>query len=192
MVLLEAQADTCSRVGGFDYRCHRNSYTELNKRVTHTYSGGMLTHAVVGGDTDHGSKIHYMKLFSFFTKKNKPNTFLDPIPDSVDKFEWTGSDFYLLITGATQIEKGSYDTLMTPKTFEWSRISQIKWPIYRVGEDEYSFSFEKNGIEITFCESVRFNKAKQIGDEIVEKLCSTGQIVNLYVMAKPKIYLNKA
>ena len=132
-----------------------------------------------------------MKLFSFFSKKVKTVSFPDQVPDNVDTSGWTGADFYLIIAGATQIDKNNYDKLLTPKTLEWSRMNQIKWPIYKVGEGEYSFSFEKHGMEITFSETIQFNTAKQIANEIIEKLSSSNQILNLYILAKPRVFKNK-
>ena len=74
---------------------------------------------------------------------------------------------------------------MTPRNFAWSKPPLIKWPFYIVGKDEYSFFFEKRGIEMSFNETIEFNKAKQIADEIVEKICATGQKADLHVVGKP-------
>ena len=84
-----------------------------------------------------------MKLFSFLTNKYKTARIYDLVPESVDKSGCTGDDFRLLIIGAGQIEKIDYDNLMTPKKVEWTRMTQIKWPIYKVEKGYYSFSFEK-------------------------------------------------
>jgi hypothetical protein len=127
-----------------------------------------------------------MKLLTFFRSKKKDAIF-GIVPDSVDKSSWTGKDFYFLITGMVQLQKEEYDKIMTPTTFEWSRLS-TKWPIYNVGKDEYGFSFEKSGIEMTFSEKIEFSKAKQIANEIIENICSTGQKVELHVVVITRVY----
>lgn len=133
--------------------------------------------------------MQIMKLFNFLTNKNKTAPIYDLVPESVDKSKWTGNDFRLLITGAGQIERIDYDNLMTPKTIEWTRMTQVKWPIYKIEKGYYSFSFETHGIEIEFSNTIKFHVAKKLGDEIVEKLSSSGPFVNLHVLVKPRIYL---
>jgi hypothetical protein len=136
--------------------------------------------------------MQIMKLFSFFTNKNKTAPIYDLVAESVDKSKWTGGDFRLLITGVEQLEKIDYDNLMTPKTVEWTRMTQIRFPIYKIEKGTYSFSFEKDGIEIEFSNTIRFPDAKKIGDEIAEKLCSSGQSVNLHVLVNTRVYLTQA
>ena len=130
-----------------------------------------------------------MKLFNFLTNKNKTAPIYDLVPESVDKSGWRGDDFRLLITGAGQIEKIDYDNLMTPKTVEWTRMGRIRWPIYKIEKGHYSFSCETHGIEIVFTNSISFQDAKKIGDEILEKLSSSGHFVNLHVLVNPRVYL---
>ena len=129
-----------------------------------------------------------MKLFTFFRSERK-DVIRDLVPDNVDKSKWTGKDFHFLITGIVQLDKEDYDKIMTPTSFKWSRLSN-KLPVYNVGKDEYGFSFEKSGIEITFSDTIEFSKAKQIADEIVKNICSTGQKVELHVVANSKVYRN--
>ena len=68
------------------------------------------------------------------------------------------------------------------------KINKNDWTYYQVGQDEYSYSWEMPGIQMTFNESIPFQKAKKIADEIVEKIRATGQDAELMTLDKTKVY----
>ncbi len=77
---------------------------------------------------------------------------------------------------------------MTPVSFEWTKTTKNDWTYYQVGEDEYSYSWEMPGIQMTFNESIPYRKAKRIADEVVENIRATGQAAELVTLDKTKVY----
>jgi hypothetical protein len=129
-----------------------------------------------------------MSLFNFF-KRNKKADKDPPVVDStVDRTAWTGKDFEFLITGDIEIPKDTYDSIMTPNSIEWIKIDKNNWTYYQVGQDEYNYSWEMPGIQMTFNESISYQKAKKIADEVVENIKATGQKAELVVLDKTKVY----
>jgi len=146
-----------------------------------------------------------MKLFRFLKKKLNE---LDNIPDdnltekvirksnvktetnneNIDRTNWTGENFEFLITGVDEIPNEEYDRIMTPNTFEWRKVIKDEWPFYKVGKDEFSFSWEIPGIQFTFNKEVKYEKAKKIADEIIENINSIGQKAELLTLESNKIY----
>jgi len=150
-----------------------------------------------------------MKLFRFLKKKLNE---LDNIPEdnltqkvteksnaetesktetnneNSDRTNWTGENFEFLITGVDEIPNEEYDRIMTPNSFEWKKVIKDEWPFYKVGEDEFSFSWEIPGIQFTFNKEVKYGKAKKIADEIIENINSIGQKAELLTLESNKIY----
>ena len=150
-----------------------------------------------------------MKLFRFLKKKLNE---LDNIPEekptekitektavenerkaetnteNIDRTNWTGENFEFLITGVDEIPNEGYDRIMTPNSFEWKKLIKDDWPFYVIGEDEFSFSWEIPGIQLTFNKEVKYEKAKKIADEIIENINSTGHKAELITLEKNKVY----
>ena len=132
-----------------------------------------------------------MKLFSFLKKKWKPDEeILTFIPETVDKSKWTGNDFDLLITGNIQLPEDEYDKIMTPNSFPWNKVTLAKWAMYNVEQDSFCFSKDIHGIQMSFNETISYQKARRIADEIIENIKATGQKADLLVLGKPKIYFS--
>ena len=122
-----------------------------------------------------------MSLFDFFRRKKKSDR-------PVDKSQWTGKDFEFLITGNIVISESDFDKIMTPRSFEWIKVSKNGWTYYQIGQDEFSYSWEIPGIQMTFNESMPYQKAKKIADEVVENIKGTGQSAELVTIDKTKVY----
>ncbi len=127
-----------------------------------------------------------MGLLNFLKKKVKAVT--GPDSSNEGTSEWTGKDFEFLITGVIDIPAGDYDQIMTPNSLEWIKIVKDEWPYYRVGSDEFSYSWEMPGIQMTFNEQVPFEKAKKIADEVIENIRGLGQSAELMTIDKTKLY----
>ncbi|UZO79771.1 hypothetical protein NBT05_12515 [Aquimarina sp. ERC-38] len=150
-----------------------------------------------------------MKLFQFLKKKLNE---LDNIPEekppkkitekttvenerkaetnteNIDRTNWTGENFEFLITEVDEIPNEEYDRIMTPNSFEWKKVIKDDWPFYVVGEDEFSFSSEIPGIQLTFNKEMKYEKAKKIADEIIENINSIGQKAKLITLEKNKVF----
>ena len=89
-----------------------------------------------------------------------------------DTSNLTGKDFEFLITHPDDFEISSdlFDKLMTPDTIEWTKVIKNNWTYYKVGQDEFSYSWEPPGIQMTFNEEIEYDKAKKIADQVVTKL----------------------
>ena len=55
---------------------------------------------------------------------------------------------------------------------------------YKVGQDEFSYSVEEPGIQMTFNKEINFDKAKKIGDEVISNIIATGQQAELLILDK--------
>ncbi|MBL7747032.1 MAG: hypothetical protein JNM19_06365 [Chitinophagaceae bacterium] len=128
-----------------------------------------------------------MSIFDFFRRKRKVNQDIPDTGIAIDQAQWTGKDFDFLIKGDIEISPDMYDKIMTPDSFEWIKIVKDDWTYYQVGQDEYSYSWEIPGIQMTFNESIPFHKAKQIANQVVEKIRATGQDAQLVILDKLKI-----
>jgi hypothetical protein len=131
-----------------------------------------------------------MKLFSFLIKKKTGKPAPISVPETVDKSKWTGKDFDFLITGNLRIPQDEYDNIMTPNSLDWNKVSIAKWSIYYVGPDTFCFFKDMHGIQMSFNETITYQKAKRITDEIIDNIKSTGQTADLIVLAKPDIYFS--
>ena len=110
------------------------------------------------------------------------------ISETNERSAWTGADFEFLLSGDLDISKEDYDKIMTPKSFEWNKIIKDDWPYYQIGQDEFSYSWEEPGIQMTFNNEITFEKAKRIADEIIQNIETTGQDVELIILNKENIY----
>lgn len=79
-------------------------------------------------------------------------------------------EFLLMAPDDIEIRNEDFDRIMTPDSMEWEKIHKNSWVYYQVGNDEFSYSFEMPGIQMTFNDDISFDKAKQIADEVATKL----------------------
>jgi len=93
----------------------------------------------------------------------------------------TGKDFEFLITpGDLEIKRDDFDNLMTPDSLQWTKVSKNDKTFYQVGKDEFSYSTDKSGIQMTFNHEITFEKARQIVEEVSNKLTQyTGKEINV-------------
>ena len=85
--------------------------------------------------------------------------------------EMTGKDFEVLITpDELDIKADDFDHIMTPDSMAWTKTIKDNWVYYQVDKDEFSYSWEMQGIQMTFNPEMTYLKAKQIVDEVVKKL----------------------
>jgi hypothetical protein len=132
-----------------------------------------------------------MGIFDIFKRKKNPNNKNLESKDSfknVDFNNWTGENFEFLITSVEDIPYDEYDNIMTPHSFEWIKVIKDEYTLYRVGEDEFSFSWEMPGIQLTFNKEIKYLKAKKIADEIIENLNSIGQNAELLILESNKVH----
>lgn len=127
------------------------------------------------------------KLFNLLTTKEPTGNSLGAT--AIDKSKLSGSDFEFLITpGDIEVKKEDFDRVMTPNSFPWTKSIKGNWPYFEVNNDEFSYSWEEPGIQMTFNNAISYNKAKLIADEVVTKLSEyTGQEVNLIFIPKDKV-----
>jgi hypothetical protein len=129
-----------------------------------------------------------MSLFNFFKRNKKADKEPPSVDTTVDRSLWKGKDFEFLITGDIDIPVDTYDSVMTPNSFEWVKIDKDNWTYYQVGQDEFSYSSEMPGIQMTFNDAIPFQKAKKIADEVIENLKMIGQLAELVILDKTKVY----
>lgn len=83
----------------------------------------------------------------------------------------TGKDFEFLITpGNLEIKPEDFDVLMTPDSLPWTKASKSDRTWYQVDQDEFSYSRNDRGIQMVFNPGIRFEKARQIVEEVETKL----------------------
>ncbi len=131
-----------------------------------------------------------MRLFKFIKNKLRLGAVLKPVdhpPIIIDRTSWTGQDFEFLIIGDINLFS-DFDKIMTPNSIEWRKIIKNGWQYYQVGQDEFSYSFEEPGIQMTFNKEISFSKAKIIGDEVINNINETGQKAELLVLDKKQVY----
>jgi hypothetical protein len=125
-------------------------------------------------------------LARLFTRKTLPPVDPQPSPaPPVDLSALTGKDFEFLITpGDLAIPAADVDNLLTPDSFGWTKLMKGNWPYYQVDDDEFTYSWEPPGIQMTFSSGISYPKAKAIVDEVVRKLSAyTGQSVEWVVLS---------
>jgi hypothetical protein len=128
-------------------------------------------------------KVDYDKMVEDFKRQYN----LEKIRIDNDSSELTGKDFEFLIVGDIDVSS-NYDNVMTPNTFEWIKTVKNGWPYYQISQDEFSYSVEDSGIQMTFNKEIQYSKAKQIADEIIENILKTGQKAELIILDKSKVY----
>jgi hypothetical protein len=133
-----------------------------------------------------------MSLFDFLLKRKKPD---QPVVSTenlrevdIDVETWTGDNFEFLIKGDIEIPGEKFDEIMSPISFTCKKIERDNWIYYQIGNDEFSYSFEPPGIQMTFNKKITFKKAKQVGDEVVNNIRSTGQEAELVILSNGNIY----
>jgi hypothetical protein len=129
-----------------------------------------------------------MGLFDFFWKMKVTNKSVTPTGDNEDRSQWTGKDFEFLITGDVDIPAAEYDQIMTPNTFQWEKVNRGDWYYYQVGEDEFNYSWEMPGIQMTFNKEIKFEKAKRIAEEVISNIKASGQEAQLVVLNRSTVY----
>jgi hypothetical protein len=100
----------------------------------------------------------------------------------------TGKDFEFLITpGDIEIKSEDFDNLMTPDSMPWTKVVKNERTYYQVGVDAFSYSRETSGIQMSFNAEMTFEKARQIAEEVANKLIKyTGQDIEvLFVPTDP-------
>jgi|JI10StandDraft_1071094.scaffolds.fasta_scaffold642135_1 hypothetical protein len=122
------------------------------------------------------------------TNDNFPSAITDNNATTlVDRRSWTGEDFEFLIVGDIDVFS-DFDNIMTPNSFEWTKTTKNDWDYYQVEQDEFSYSVEEPGIQMTFNKEILFDKAKKIGDEVIAKINATGQKAELIILDNKKVY----
>jgi hypothetical protein len=121
-----------------------------------------------------------MKLFNFFKKKSKS---LEQIHESLLR----GKDFEFLIRGDLNIPDENWDQIMTPNSIVWEKVAENDW-IYKVGDDEFGYSWELPGIQMVFNPEIKYEKAKKIVEEVIQNLKESGQKPELVELDNNKIY----
>jgi len=93
----------------------------------------------------------------------------------------TGKDFEFLITpGDIKIKPEDFDNLMTPDSIAWTKVIKNEQTFYQVGIDEFSYSQGTPGIQMIFNAEMPFEKARQIAEEVSNKLIKyTGQEIEV-------------
>jgi len=111
----------------------------------------------------------FNRLFHKSTIEEIYTSILDNVP--VDKSELTGIDFEFLITPSDiDIKAEDFDNIMTPDSFNWTKTIRDGWQFYQIDNDEFSYSWELPGIQMTFNKTIKYNKAKLIADQVVTKI----------------------
>lgn len=109
--------------------------------------------------------------------------------DAVDRSTLTGADFEFLMTpGDIEIREEDFDRVMTPGSMQWTMTIRDGWTYFKVDNDEFSYSWEEPGIQMTFNVEISYDKAKRIADEVLVKLSEyTGQDMELIFIPRNKI-----
>jgi hypothetical protein len=100
----------------------------------------------------------------------------------------TGKDFEFLITpGDIEIKPEDFDHLMTPDSLPWTKVSKNDCTFYQVGKDEFSYTRETPGIQMSFNAEITFEKARKIVEEVADKLGKhTGQEIEVLFISVDK------
>ena len=109
--------------------------------------------------------------------------------DEINQYELTGKDFeFLIVPADIEIKAEDFDRLMTPDTISWIKIIKEGWVYYQVEKDEFSYSMEISGIQMTFNLEMPYAKARTIADEVMKKLSAyCNQKVEVLFIPKNKI-----
>ncbi|WP_300672469.1 hypothetical protein [Soonwooa sp.] len=114
-----------------------------------------------------------MSIFNFWKKnKKKESDFQkenteENLLNLESKTDFKNGEFEFLICGEIKLDSESWEKILSPNTIDTKKVLRNGWPYFQVGSDEYSYSFEEVGIQMTFNEEMEFQKAKRIADEII-------------------------
>ncbi len=94
-----------------------------------------------------------------------------PVPEQIE----------FLITGDIDalVQHPQFDEIMTPNTMSWTKIEKDQWIYYQVGNDEFYYSVEPPGLQMMFNDTITYQKAKQIADEVIHNIVKCGLSVEL-------------
>jgi len=95
--------------------------------------------------------------------------------------------FEFLITGDIELSPDQFNSLMIPASFHTKRVERNGWIYFQIDTDEFSYSWEPPGIQMTFNKEATFQKAKQIADEVVKNLNTAGFAAELLVISNAHI-----
>jgi hypothetical protein len=127
-------------------------------------------------------------MFKFLKRKKAHTPGPSEADAAVEAYNPMGKNFEFLITGDVVIPSEDYERIMTPNSFPCTKIIRDGWPYYQVDQDEFSYSWEIAGIQMTFNESADYMKAKKIAEEVVENIKATGQMAELNTIDVTKVY----
>ncbi|WP_298117055.1 hypothetical protein [Flavobacterium sp.] len=108
--------------------------------------------------------------------------------ENIDRSDWKGKDFEFMITGDINIPIDKFEEIMLPKSLELKEIQRDNWTYYQFGENEFTFSDEMVGIQMSFNDSIHYILAKEIVDEVLEQIKSFGQTPELLILRSDTIY----
>ena len=131
-------------------------------------------------------------MFNHFPRKTSVQLKPFLVTEKVDTSGWMGKDFEFLITGDVQIEASEYDTIMTPKSWTFKRATVGKWNMYTLDGELYCVSQEADGIHLSFTPAFTYAVARQIADEIMEKLQAARKPAALVVLGYPVTFLKES
>ena len=129
-----------------------------------------------------------MKLFRFLRERKTLDNSSQPDESMVDLLNSTGKDFEFLIRGDIEISSEDFDEVMTPNTYEWRKIERDGWLYFQVCNDEFSYSFEPPGFQMSFNQEITYVKAKAIADEVVLNIEGKGFKPELVVLSSKRVY----
>jgi phosphopentomutase len=70
----------------------------------------------------------------------------------------------------------------------WQKVDRDNCYYYQVEGDEFTYSWEMAGIQMTFNKEISFEKAKQIADEVIDNIKASGQKAELIVLDSSNVY----
>ncbi|WP_290796517.1 hypothetical protein [Flavihumibacter sp. UBA7668] len=124
--------------------------------------------------------IHYF--YHFFTSSNsRQNITPDNISYPPGKFEF-------LICGEIELSPEQFTRLMMPVSFQVKQVERNELVYFQADGDEFSYSCEPPGIQMTFNDECTYQKARKIADEVVHNLTIAGFSAELIVLDNSKIY----
>jgi hypothetical protein len=100
---------------------------------------------------------------------------------------YSPGQFEFLITGDIELTSEQFETLLVPASFQIQKVERNGWGYFEASGDEFSYSWELPGIQMTFNKECSFQKAKQIADEVVQKLNAAGFDAELIVIDNSQI-----
>jgi hypothetical protein len=153
----------------------------------------VIKNIFIGGEYILTFLFHIYFIVSMFigsaAKLHAPDIYSSTSTDFQDLSSKTGEDFEFLITpGDIEIKPEDFDSVMTPDKVSWAKIIRNGWVYYQVGNDDFSYSYEMAGIQMTFNPEIKYSKAKTIADEVAVKLARySGKSVAIHYMTKDKL-----